>query len=68
MAKVKVSSKYHIIIPPELRKKLKIKPGDQFEIFPFDGVLEMVRIPKVGELRGFVKGIDTSVPRDKDRV
>ena len=65
---VTVSSKYQVVIPREIRKKLNIHPGEKFEVVPFDHRLEFLPVRDVKEMRGFLKGIDTTVEREEDRL
>jgi hypothetical protein len=37
-------------------------------VFRFENRIEMVPAEPIRKLRGFARGIDTSVPRDEDRV
>lgn len=41
MSLVKVKNKYQIVIPDDVRKKLKVEVGDRLEIEEKDGVLVM---------------------------
>jgi AbrB family looped-hinge helix DNA binding protein len=68
MATVKVSPKYQVVIPREVREELGIKPGEKVQIFLYDGRIEFVPVRKMKSMRGFLKGIETSVARDEDRV
>ena len=68
MHPVKVSSKYQIVIPREVRESLKIQPGQQMQVFELDGRIEVVPVVPVRSLRGRFKGMDTEVERDADRV
>lgn len=68
MTTVTVSPKYQVVIPSELRKRLGIKPGQKIEVLAYQGRLEFIPIGDMRAMRGFVRGIDTDVPRDKDRV
>jgi len=63
-----VSSRYHIIIPPEIRRKLGIEPGQKVQLVAYNNRLEIIPIRAMKEMRGFLRGIDTDVPRDRDRV
>jgi len=67
MEVVTVSSKYQIVIPREVREILKIKPGDQLVLMPYQGGIEIVPLRPIKELRGIAKGIDTTVIREPDR-
>jgi len=63
-----VSSKFQVVIPLAVRKLLKIAPGDRFQVFPYQGRIELVPVRSVREMRGFLAGIATDIPRDGDRV
>ena len=68
MRSVKVSPKFQIVIPQEIRESMNIKPGEEMQVFEFDGRIEVVPVRSIKEFRGRFKGIDTHVERDKDRV
>jgi AbrB family looped-hinge helix DNA binding protein len=68
MTIVTVSPKYQVVIPREARKALGIQPGQQVQVLVYEGRVEFVPLKKLKKMRGFLRGIDTSVPRDKDRV
>lgn len=68
MLTVKVSPKFQIIIPKMVREKMDIHPGQQLQIISFDGRIEYVLLRKISEMRGFLKGIDTTIEREDDRI
>jgi len=68
MAVVTVSPKYQVVIPREVRNSLGIKPGEKVQIFQYEDRIEFIPIKKLSKMRGFIKGIDTTVKREKDRV
>lgn len=68
MTTITVSEKYQVVIPKEAREALGIQPGQKIEVIVYDGRLEFVPVRDIKALRGFLRGIDTSVPRDRDRV
>ncbi len=68
MNTVKVSPKYQVVIPKDIRESMRIVPGQRVRVFQYGDRIEMVPVRKPRELRGFASGIDTSVPRDKARV
>ena len=65
---VKVSSKYQVVIPRDVRKALHIEPGDSFEVVPHEDRIELLPVRDIRTMRGFLKGIDTTVEREGDRV
>ena len=68
MATVTVSTKFQIVIPKKFREALKIKPGQKIQILEYEGRLEFIPVQPMKTMRGSIKGINTSVERDADRV
>jgi AbrB family looped-hinge helix DNA binding protein len=68
MVRVTVSSKYQVVIPREIRTSLGIKPGTSFQVLRYDNRIELIPVKPLLEMRGFLRGIDTGIERDKDRV
>ena len=68
MEEIIVSSKYQIVIPKKIRESMGIKPGDKFRLLRFKGILELVPVRDLRKLRGYLKGLDTTVEREEDRV
>lgn len=74
MSIVTVSPKFQIVIPKEIRRVLKLRPGQRAEVFvdAARGRIEVVPRRPMREFRGLLKGIDRSFDRDrewgKDRV
>lgn len=56
-ATVKVSPKYQIVIPKEIREKLALKPGEELQIYTLDGVIRIHRPRSIQSLRGIAKGM-----------
>lgn len=68
METVTVSPKYQVVIPKNVRKTLGIRVGQKIQVVVYEGRIELVPVKPVKKLRGFAKGIDTSVEREADRV
>ncbi|HWP91995.1 MAG TPA: AbrB/MazE/SpoVT family DNA-binding domain-containing protein [Thermodesulfobacteriota bacterium] len=68
MQTVKVSPKYQVVIHREIRKLLGIKPGQEVQIIQYENRIELIPLKSVKKMRGFLKGIDTTVERDQDGV
>ena len=67
MTVVTVSPKYQVVIPRHIRESLGIAPGQKVQAFEYDGRVEFIPVRTAKSLRGFVRGIDTTVARDRDR-
>jgi AbrB family looped-hinge helix DNA binding protein len=65
---VTVSPKFQVVIPRAVRESLAIKPGQKMDVFEYEGRIEFVPVRHPREMRGFLRGIDTTVERDVDRV
>ena len=68
MQAVTVSPKFQIVIPRPVRDHLHLKPGQKIQIMEYEERIELVPERDIAELRGFVKGIDTSFDREVDRL
>lgn len=68
MTTVRVSPKFQVVIPLDVRRALRLKPGQKLQVLRYENRIELIPVPDIKAMRGFAKGIDTSVPRDKDRV
>ncbi len=69
MATVTVSSKYQVVIPEEVRSRLKLKPGQKVAVLEKDGIVHVIPIKPIKQMRGFAKGVDTEGIRDEqDRI
>jgi len=67
MTTVTVSPKYQIVIPKRIRELFAIEPGQKVEAIAYGDRIELIPVRPARSLRGFVRGIDTSVDRDPDR-
>ena len=68
MQQVTVSPKYQVVIPKKVREKIGIKPGQKVQVIPYMGRIELIPVQNIKEARGSLKGIDTTVERDEDRL
>jgi len=68
METVTVSPKYQVVIPSRIRKLLGVQPGQKVKVILYDNRIEMIPVRSVEEARGFLRGIDTTVDREPDRL
>jgi AbrB family looped-hinge helix DNA binding protein len=68
MTTVTVSPKFQVVIPQEIRETLNIKPGQKIQVLSYKGRIEFFPVRNAKDMRGFLKGVDTSIVRDDDRV
>ena len=62
-----VSSKYQIVIPKDVRDRLRIRPGQKVEAFAIGDRIELVPVRPIAELRGFLAGMNPNFEREPDR-
>ena len=68
METVTVSPKYQVVIPQSVRESLQIKPGQKVQVMVYENRIEMIPVIPMQQMRGFLKGIDTTVEREPDRL
>ncbi|NNJ73176.1 MAG: AbrB/MazE/SpoVT family DNA-binding domain-containing protein [Enterobacterales bacterium] len=68
MTSVTVSPKFQVVIPKEVRESMGIKSGQKVQVFTYRNRIELVPIRPIHEMKGFLKGIDTNISREKDRL
>ena len=65
MDTVKVSPKFQIVIPKEIRKDLNIKPGEKLAIIEKGGTIHLIQVGKVQSIRGIAHGVSSRGARDE---
>ena len=68
MNSVTVSPKFQVVIPRAVRDRLHLRPGQKMQVVEHAGRVELIPERDIAELKGFVKGINTSFAREKDRI
>ncbi|MEE8442037.1 MAG: AbrB/MazE/SpoVT family DNA-binding domain-containing protein [Spirochaetia bacterium] len=68
MATLTISPKYQVVIPKLIRERLRLSPGQKVQVFVYDDRIELIPIRPIEEMRGFLRGIDATVPRETDRL
>ncbi|MBL7003837.1 MAG: AbrB/MazE/SpoVT family DNA-binding domain-containing protein [Gammaproteobacteria bacterium] len=68
MLSVKVSPKYQVVIPKEIRDSLHLVPGQRMQVVQYENRIELIPERDIEELEGFLKGMNTSFKREVDRV
>jgi len=68
MSTVTVSPKFQIVIPKKVRDRLNIKPGQKIQVIGINNQIILIPVTPIDKARGFLKGIDTTIEREEDRV
>jgi len=65
---VPIAPKFQVVLPQRVREQMAVKAGDRMQVVQYGDRIELIPERPARALRGFLAGIDTSVPREKDRV
>lgn len=68
VASVIVSADLQLTIPSAVGRSLGFSEGQKFQVVKYRNRIELIPIRPVQSLRGFLKGIDTTLMRDADRL
>lgn len=68
MEAVKISPKFQVVIPRQVREKLHLIAGQKMQVVAYGNRIELIPEKEITEMRGFLKGIDTTVERELDRI
>ena len=68
METVTISPKFQVVIPKAIRERLNLKAGQKVQAILYEDRIELVPLRPIGKMRGFLKGIQTNVPREHDRL
>ena len=68
MDTVTVSPKFQVVIPLAVREAMGLTPGTRLQVVQYEDRIEMIPLRPRKSMRGLLRGLDTSVPREKDRI
>lgn len=68
MTTVTVSPKFQVVIPLAIRQALGLEPGQKVQAIQYEDRIEFIPVKPARTMRGFLKGINTKVPRERDRL
>ena len=54
--------------PCAVREALRIRPGQRVQVIQYEDRIELIPIRPTREMRGFLKGMDTTIEREPDRL
>ena len=68
MQTVTISPKFQVVIPKEIRETLQLSPGQKVQAILYENRIELIPLRPVQQMKGFLRGIGTTVVREKDRL
>lgn len=68
METVKLSPEYQVTMPKVIRKRMKLIPGQILQIIDNGDRIEFILVKEIKESRGFLKGLNTEMLKENDRM
>ena len=68
MNTVLVSPEFQVVIPLTIRQSLGIQPGQAVQVIQYDNRVELIPVRPMPQARGLLRGINTTLDREPDRV
>ena len=68
MTAVTVSPKFQVVIPKEIRETMGSVSRQKIQMLTYMGRIELIPLRHMGEMKGFLQGIDSRVEREDDRA
>jgi len=68
MSTVILSDNFEVIIQAEIREALHLEAGETLRVSASNGHVELAPIRSIQSMRGFLRGMDADIERDKDRL
>ncbi len=68
MSTVTISSEFQVVIPKDIRDELNLEPGQRVQAIAYNNRIELIPVRPMRQMRGFIQGIETDIPREEDRI
>lgn len=68
MDTVTLSPKFQVVIPQAIREALGLKPGEKLRVLRYSDRVEFIPVRPIKEMRGILRGLDTKIEREDDRL
>lgn len=68
MGTITISPKFQVVIPKAIREELGLLPGQKVQAIVYGERIELIPVRPMREMRGFLKGIETAIDREADRL
>lgn len=65
---VTLSPKFQVVIPRAIREALQLTAGEKLRVMRYADRVEFIPVRSPQEMRGFLRGMDTNIEREDDRL
>ncbi|HWW62827.1 MAG TPA: AbrB/MazE/SpoVT family DNA-binding domain-containing protein [Thermoanaerobaculia bacterium] len=65
MARTRVSPKYQVVIPKEVRERHGLKPGQEMQVISKGNIITLIPDRPLSAFRGILRGMPTTGHREK---
>ncbi len=68
METVTLSPEFQVVIPRAIREALHLTAGEKLHVMRYADRVEYIPVRSVRQMRGFLRGMDTTITREADRL
>jgi bifunctional DNA-binding transcriptional regulator/antitoxin component of YhaV-PrlF toxin-antitoxin module len=68
METVTLSPEFQVVFPQSVRTALRLTGGEKFRVVIYGDRVEFIPVRALKEMRGFLRGMDTTIARETDRL
>jgi AbrB family looped-hinge helix DNA binding protein len=68
MDTVTLSPKFQVVIPQAIREALHLTAGEKLRVLRYADRVEFIPVRPIQQMRGFLRGMDTTIEREDDRL
>ncbi len=68
METVILSPKFQVVIPQGIREALRLRAGEKLRVLRYADRVEFIPVRPIQQMRGFLRGMDTTIEPEEDRL
>lgn len=68
METVTLSPKFQVVIPLAIREALQLRAGEKLHVMRYGDRVEFIPVHSAQQMRGFLRGLDSTIERESDRL
>lgn len=65
---VTLSPKFQVVIPQAIWEALHLTVGEKLRVMRYAGRVEFIPVRPIQQMRGFLRGMNTAIEREADRL